>query len=130
MWNLRQNLYWKKSKLNRHVVSVHEKVKKPFKCDICDHTYSFKSYLTFHVSSVYEKKKPFVCDFGNCQKVQCVIINKSDEILASWCWLCLLSTRVVVLKIPSFGKSYSTRNILTRFVQFFPWASWACLTSK
>ena len=71
MWNLRQNLYWKKSKLNRHIVSVHEKVKKPFKCDICDHTYSFKSYLTFHVSSVYEKKKPFecqICDYACSQK--------------------------------------------------------------
>ena len=36
--------------------------KKPFKCDICDYSFSRKSTLKTHVASVHKGKKPFKCN--------------------------------------------------------------------
>ena len=41
--------------------SVQEK-KKPFKCDMCDYSFSEKGSLKRHIASVHEGKKPFKCD--------------------------------------------------------------------
>ena len=38
--------------MNRHIASVHEG-KKPFKCDICDYSFSEKSSMNKHVKSVH-----------------------------------------------------------------------------
>ena len=50
-----------KSAIKYHITSVHEE-KKPFKCKMCDHSYSEKGNLKRHISSVHEKKKPFKCE--------------------------------------------------------------------
>ena len=44
-----------------HVSSVHEG-KKPFKCNICDASYSGRTVLKLHIAAVHERKKPFKCD--------------------------------------------------------------------
>ena len=53
------------SNLKRHVVSVHDK-KKSFECDICEVSFSHKSLLKKHVASVHEKNKQFKCEI--CEK--------------------------------------------------------------
>ena len=50
-----------KSKFKQHVASIHEG-KKPFKCDICDHSCSHKGNMKTHVASVHKVKKSFKCD--------------------------------------------------------------------
>ena len=52
-----------KSKLSKshmpiHIYSVHEG-KKPFKCQLCDSSYSENSRLTIHVRTQHDKKKPY-----------------------------------------------------------------------
>ena len=37
------------------------KERKPFKCNICDASFSEKGSLNKHVASVHEGKKPFQC---------------------------------------------------------------------
>ena len=51
--------------MKTHIESVHEK-KKPFKCDICDYSFSQKSDLKKHHESVHEGKRPFKCEI--CEK--------------------------------------------------------------
>ena len=44
------------------------KKKKPFKCDICDYSFSLKSGMILHVASVHEENKekmPFKCEVCN-----------------------------------------------------------------
>jgi uncharacterized Zn-finger protein len=50
--------------MKKHVLSVHEgkKVKKLYKCDICDNRYSYKGSMRKHVLSVHEGYKQFKCD--------------------------------------------------------------------
>ena len=37
------------------------KKKKPFKCNICDASFTQKGNLNGHVASIHEGKKPFKC---------------------------------------------------------------------
>jgi uncharacterized Zn-finger protein len=76
-------IFSQKAALNKHIKTVHEG-QKNYQCSYCHNWFSQTGNLKQHIDSVHEKKILFVCDFGDCQKVQCVIINKSDEILASW----------------------------------------------
>ena len=48
----------KKSRLNRHVTTVHEG-KKPFECDICKSSFSQKGNLKIHIATVHDGKKTF-----------------------------------------------------------------------
>ena len=41
--------------MNRHIASVHEELK-PFICEICDNSFSQKSKMNKHVMSVHERK--------------------------------------------------------------------------
>jgi uncharacterized Zn-finger protein len=50
-----------KSKLKRHVESVHEK-RKPHKCNACNADYTNVYALNKHVELVHEGKKPFQCE--------------------------------------------------------------------
>ena len=50
--------------MNRHVASVYEK-KKPFLCEICDYHCSRKDAMKRHLVSVHEEKKPFKCELCN-----------------------------------------------------------------
>ena len=53
-----------------HFESFHEE-KKPYKCDICDKSFSLKSILQTHIGSVHKKKNPFkceICDYRCSQK--------------------------------------------------------------
>ena len=50
-----------KSRLNRHVTSVHVG-KKPFQCNICDAKFSMKQQMKRHEDSVHAGKKPFQCN--------------------------------------------------------------------
>ena len=43
--------------MKTHVASVHER-KKPFKCDICDYSFSLKNTMKRHVMTVHGGKKP------------------------------------------------------------------------
>ena len=45
-----------KSKLDTQISSDHEG-KKPFKCEICDYSFSRKSAMKTHVASVHIEKK-------------------------------------------------------------------------
>ena len=47
-------------RIKNHTDSVHER-KKPFKCNICDTTFTQKGVMKQHVVSVHEGKKPFQC---------------------------------------------------------------------
>ena len=52
--------------------------KKPFKCEICDHSCSLKANINIHVALVHERKKPFKCKFcdyakGNMNKITVII---------------------------------------------------------
>ena len=76
-------IFSQKQALDKHIKTVHQG-EKIFQCSYCDKLCTQTGNLKQHIDTVHEKKKPFVCNFGDCQKVQCVIINKSDEILASW----------------------------------------------
>ena len=49
-----------KGTLKRHMASVHEE-KKPFKCPTCDAGFAQKGKLIRHLESVHELKKPFKC---------------------------------------------------------------------
>ena len=51
--------------MKRHVTAVHEN-KKPFKCEICDYSFSQKGGLEQHVAAIHEKKKLYKCDI--CDK--------------------------------------------------------------
>ena len=53
-----------KSELQYHVASVHE-VKRPFNCELCDHSFDLKGKLHQHVASVHEGKKSYKCDSLN-----------------------------------------------------------------
>ena len=46
---------------NENIKSVQEN-KKPFKCKICDHSFSQKVQLKRHVVSVHGKKRPYKFD--------------------------------------------------------------------
>ena len=49
-----------KKKLNKHIASVHEG-KEPFKCNICNSSFTQKGQMNGHVALVHEGKKPFKC---------------------------------------------------------------------
>ena len=44
----------------RDVTSIYEG-KKPFKCDFCDYSCSQKMDVNKHIAAVHEGKKPFQC---------------------------------------------------------------------
>ena len=48
--------------LNRHILSIHEKNKKPFLCTECGMSFIRKGRLENHVGSAHEKKKDFQCE--------------------------------------------------------------------
>ena len=48
-----------KQGIENHEISVHSK-KKPFKCNVCDASFSLKYKLKSH-TTVHEKKRPFQC---------------------------------------------------------------------
>jgi uncharacterized Zn-finger protein len=58
--------------VNGHIASVHEG-KKPFKCNICDTSFSQKVNLKRPIVSVHEGNKPVKCNIhgssqGDCRK--------------------------------------------------------------
>ena len=53
-----------KTHLKRHIESVHEGIKS-FKCRLCDFKTAQKSDLNFHIESVHEGLKPFKCNICN-----------------------------------------------------------------
>ena len=86
----------KKWILVKHFSSVHEK-KKPFECDICAYTCSWKVTLfKTHIASVHEGKKPFkchVCDakFSNkpnmkrhINPITVICVSKSTRQMQIW----------------------------------------------
>ena len=50
--------------LNRHILTVHEKVRH-FKCELCESSFYDKKAFRVHKESVHEGKKPFKCDICN-----------------------------------------------------------------
>ena len=50
----------RKSSLDRHVKTVHYKVK-AYKCEQCDYAATCRSHLNMHVTSVHTKEKPYKC---------------------------------------------------------------------
>ena len=52
------------SSLNRHISSVHEKLKK-FQCHFCHNFFSQSNNLRDHIIAVHEKLKPHQCSFCN-----------------------------------------------------------------
>ena len=50
-----------KTQLRTHISSVHEN-KKPYKCEICDTCFSRKSHLAGHIKAVHEGEKPYKCE--------------------------------------------------------------------
>ena len=52
--------------LKRHEASVHEG-KKPFKCNICDVEFAQKSKLNIHIISVHEKNIIGEASFAKCR---------------------------------------------------------------
>ena len=69
-----------------HFASVHVK-KKPFKCYICEYSFSkTSSIFKIHIKSVHEEKKPFKCDIcdNSCsQKIRQSIQYHSLYIISS-----------------------------------------------
>ena len=59
------NSFSKKGHMKTHIELVHEK-NKSFKCDNFDYSCSIKSGLTWHITTVHEKKKLFNCEL--CDK--------------------------------------------------------------
>ena len=60
----------KRDKWTGPITSVH-KGKKPFKCNICDASFTRKGSLNIHMGSVHEGKKLFkcsICDTGFVEK--------------------------------------------------------------
>jgi uncharacterized Zn-finger protein len=51
--------------LTKHVSTVHEG-KKPFKCDICDYSFSEKGSLNKHIKSVHDGNNRYKCEI--CEK--------------------------------------------------------------
>ena len=51
-----------KQALKKHISEIHEEGKKPFKCDICDQSFSQKGNLSKHTASVHDSNKLFKCD--------------------------------------------------------------------
>ena len=47
-----------------HIDTVHEK-KKPFLCNSCDASFAARGNLNKHVATVHEKKKSFKCNTCN-----------------------------------------------------------------
>ena len=67
-----------KKKLNEHIASVHEG-KEPFKCNICNSSFTQEGQMNGHVALVHEGKKPFkcsICDTSFAEK------SKSNEQIA------------------------------------------------
>ena len=50
-----------KAVLNRHIDSIHKGIK-PFKCNVCDKAFAHKLHLNGHIESVHKGKKPFKCN--------------------------------------------------------------------
>ncbi len=46
------------SKMNKHVVLVHEE-EKQFRCEICDYSFSLMSKMNRHFVFLHKGKKPF-----------------------------------------------------------------------
>ena len=63
--SLCDNSFSQKSNLKMHIDSVHEG-KKPYKCSLCGNSFSRKEHLKIHIDSVHEGKKPYKCSF--CEK--------------------------------------------------------------
>ena len=51
-----------KQALKKHIFKKHEEGKKPFKCDICDQSFSQKGNLSKHTASVHNSNNSFKCD--------------------------------------------------------------------
>ena len=59
------------------LLSVHEG-KKPFECDICDYSFSWKSNFIKHVASVHEGKKPLKRLIKNKIKYVVPLVSYND----------------------------------------------------
>ena len=57
--------FLQKGALKIHLASVHEGIR-PFKCELCEHSFSHKGSLNQHVPSIHGGTKPFKC--GICDK--------------------------------------------------------------
>ena len=51
-------------------------MKKPFKCNICDTSFTKKGNLKKHVASVHEGKKPFQCNICDASFAQKALLKK------------------------------------------------------
>ena len=62
--------YTRKSSINRHVTSTHERVK--FKCDICQKLFTDKHKLKQHIKSVHFWQR-FPCDLCDYKATEHII---------------------------------------------------------
>ena len=75
-------IFWKKERW-KNVSSVHER-KKPFKCSLCDSSFSSKQHMNRHITSVHEGKKQLTFKCSECDSS----FSKKGEMkkcfLSSW----------------------------------------------
>ena len=60
--NICHKTFGMKSDLNRHVKSVHDKIK-DFNCDQCDKAFGQNGNLNRHIMIVHSKIKAFKCNY-------------------------------------------------------------------
>ena len=48
--------------MKEHISEIHEEGKKPFKCDICDQSFTQKSISKRHIENTHDENKTFKCE--------------------------------------------------------------------
>ena len=101
-----QNISLKKI-LRKHSSEIHE-VKKPLKCDICDHCFSQNGSLKIHILPVHDENKTFKCEL-----VITALLTRAVWLNTLLQFTMLRNHSNVTFVIPFFTK----RNTLLRFMK-------------